>query len=1031
MAINGNFTQSPQKQNSTKQGKQKKDLASFVGKSKTGETLPEQHTDSQEIRQLQNKLMKSRALNNVSFQGYSKSITKSQSGSHYGSGGSSVSAYLGKNDVSKEIGDGYDVTGEDISKSVSFSNSSGTATANGTIYVADPGEHITQEIREKYNFIAEPSVRDAVKEGNLEKVKALLNTGIKVDTKDQGGLTPLHTAIRENNLNMVKLLLEKGADANTKVKRDFYSVTTPLYHATEQNNIEITKVLLQHGADINEKSSRTLHNAADNNNLDMAKLLIEKGADINSHIDNYGVTPLYHATEQNNLEMIKLLLEKGANINPTQGEYVPLHIAADKNDLEMAKFLIDKGADVNPKSEYCAPLNNAADNNNLDMVKFLVDKGADVNPNNNINRRTPLMSAADNNNLDMVKFLIDKGANVNKNVEPLLQPSKMFTTPLHYALLHENKDMVRILAEKGADVNIEIKSEKKGIISPLAYFTWQNNSDISKILLANGADVNFKTKDGETPLHFAAENQDLAMVKSLIEKGADINAKTKDGTTPLHEVLGYDKFEGAKSYDKVEIVKLFVKKGADINAKTDVGTMPLHQATDKNSLEIAKFLIEQGADINAKATYKLKTPLHYAAECNNLDLVKFLVLYGADINAKADHIGGGSICHTPWDYAPLGSQVKDYLKDYTIQAVQKGKSYSEIYKEQMDSKGDGITGDLKRIFSGQKDIDKAMATETSETVIYQNRVLEVNNRLQELQRTALKNLTELRKDRSSEKEIDEATNLAAYYKRITDLTNINGFGKMAGYDDIKNVLKDHVCTPIALEKEGNLSATDRVPAGILFYGPMGTGKTTFAVALAGQTECKYVPIKHKDTPLDTFKKIEEEAANAQKRFKEEGKRTILHLDEIDALADERKMADRLKQFMDTSSEEYHCTLVTTTNHPDQIDEALLRRGRFIKVALPPANKKNAAAIIQHYAEAAGTTGEIKYEEIAEHIVKHQPERAFSNDVIKETVISVGQKATQLGKKIAHTDLIEAFKAERPDISKTALELFEKNKQLLK
>ncbi len=42
------------------------------------------------------------------------------------------------------------------------------------------------------------------------------------------------------------------------------------------------------------------------------------------------------------------------------------------------------------------------------------------------------------------------------------------------------------------------------------------------------------SKDGNTPLHRAAENGKLDVVKYFVENGADAKAANKDGKTPLH-----------------------------------------------------------------------------------------------------------------------------------------------------------------------------------------------------------------------------------------------------------------------------------------------------------------------------------------------------------------------------------------------------------------------------------------------------------------------------------------------------------------
>lgn len=53
------------------------------------------------------------------------------------------------------------------------------------------------------------------------------------------------------------------------------------------------------------------------------------------------------------------------------------------------------------------------------------------------------------------------------------------------------------------------------------------------MLIESGAEVNAKDENSRTALHWAAENDDLEIVKILVESGADTKAKNRENLTPL------------------------------------------------------------------------------------------------------------------------------------------------------------------------------------------------------------------------------------------------------------------------------------------------------------------------------------------------------------------------------------------------------------------------------------------------------------------------------------------------------------------
>jgi len=75
-------------------------------------------------------------------------------------------------------------------------------------------------------------------------VKLLITEGANVNTKDDKGWSPLHTATGEGKKEVVQLLITKGAKVNAKTNSGFTSLDVAFY----VTNQEISDILLKHGA---------------------------------------------------------------------------------------------------------------------------------------------------------------------------------------------------------------------------------------------------------------------------------------------------------------------------------------------------------------------------------------------------------------------------------------------------------------------------------------------------------------------------------------------------------------------------------------------------------------------------------------------------------------------------------------------------------------------------------------------------------------------------------------------------------------
>ncbi len=114
----------------------------------------------------------------------------------------------------------------------------------------------------------------------------------------------------------------------------------------------------------------------------------------------------------------------------------------------------------------------------------------------------------------------------------------------------------------------------------------QQQLNIINALIKEGADVNTKDQNGETPLHYAAQNGSTHIAKLLIANSAVVNAKNNNNETPLCCAIlwGYK-----------DVSELLIIKGSDLNTKTIKGHTPLTIAKEMNYQGLCELLREYGA----------------------------------------------------------------------------------------------------------------------------------------------------------------------------------------------------------------------------------------------------------------------------------------------------------------------------------------------------------------------------------------------------------------------------------------------------
>jgi transitional endoplasmic reticulum ATPase len=180
----------------------------------------------------------------------------------------------------------------------------------------------------------------------------------------------------------------------------------------------------------------------------------------------------------------------------------------------------------------------------------------------------------------------------------------------------------------------------------------------------------------------------------------------------------------------------------------------------------------------------------------------------------------------------------------------------------------------------------------------------------------------------------------------------HGFDVVGGLDEVKREL-----VAIASNiREGRLS---RAPMGVLFTGPMGTGKTFVAEAFA--KECGLTTIKLKNFRSKWVGATEgnlEKILNVIRAIGQvvvivdEGDRAFGNTDgEGDGGTSSRVLA-RIKEFMSDTSNRGRILFLVMTNRPDKLDVDLKRAGRldrkipFLHAQTPEEVEQIAAAVIR-------------------------------------------------------------------------------------
>lgn len=457
------------------------------------------------------------------------------------------------------------------------------------------------------------SVAEAARDGNLDRVRALIAGRAAVNLPTQDGSTALLWATYHGDLEMVGALIEAGAATDFPNR---YGIT-PLLQASRSGDTAVVEALLAAGAGVAPRhplGQTALMAAARTGQVALVRLLLRRGADVNAADAAQNQTALMWAAAEGHLGVVELLLAAGADPNARahattlevrfnadfpSGGFTALMWAARNGHAEVVRRLLDGGADPNlTNGDGATAMSIAIVNDRLDIAALLLERGADANDGSlyhavDMHDATTDMYALDGSRLrpdhpnrttamDLIEQLLARGADPNKPVVGQLHSATLCcglyvnASGFYRAAVASDVDALRLMTRRGADLDWmpsrvdapgadgsigTVIGANQNVARPALHVAMEGGRGA---LIANGPGVH--DREGPPPFREASNRAPLDAVALLLDAGANPDAVGPDGSTALHLAV-----EGGQ----IEIVRALAAAGAALGARNGDGLTPL------------------------------------------------------------------------------------------------------------------------------------------------------------------------------------------------------------------------------------------------------------------------------------------------------------------------------------------------------------------------------------------------------------------------------------------------------------------------
>lgn len=332
----------------------------------------------------------------------------------------------------------------------------------------------------------------------------------------------------------------------------------------------------------------------------------------------HDTSALLHAAHIGDLYWVNELTKtkKTVNVHDSKGQ-TALHQAVKMNRDRVVQLLLNKKADAEAKDIHgCTPFHWAAASGSNKCIEILLASRVNSKAITSTGQ-TALHLAISNHRLQTIPLLIQIAGLKSAGDEN-------GDTPLHYAAqwLYSEAltfyDFYPRMMTDSINFNTHIKYKSRECLKTLIINGASQQAKNNKELTF----ANTKNIDGSTPVHFAAEENDVELLLLLINNQADLNIKNDKGIAPLHS---------AAMHNSHECLDMLIKHGACVDERDGEHNTSLHLAALAGSTACVITLIKSGANIDA-TNKRGETPLHFASYHNHHECIDVLIASGATLD---------------------------------------------------------------------------------------------------------------------------------------------------------------------------------------------------------------------------------------------------------------------------------------------------------------------------------------------------------------------------------------------------------------